>query len=239
MQQLYKRLLLTLFPEEMKQADINPATMFISSLSAKEFFSLLSRKVNEYYKINGFDTGLETFEAKIGIGKEQGITIKKANDYYGYLIAAQYNGKGFFSPTFISTHVTLYSATMLAPLLRRESEELLIHTMVMIYLMPLLFVTHIKRFPKTDHPKDQYNWFVTLCLEVLRFVMEEDDEKAVQTINHVLNHESTILRNLIVICQHAAKLFPLNENNILSYRQRMLDPHIFSHDDEAISMFLA
>lgn len=93
MQPLHKRLLLTLFPDEMKQADINPATMFISSLSTKEFFSLLSRKVTEYYKTNGYDTGIETFEAKIGLGNEQGITVNKANDYYGYLIAAQYSGK--------------------------------------------------------------------------------------------------------------------------------------------------
>ncbi|USN57418.1 MAG: hypothetical protein H6766_03080 [Candidatus Peribacteria bacterium] len=222
----------------MKQADINPATMFISSLSAKEFFSLLSRKVTEYYKINGFDTGLETFEAKIGLGKEQGITVNKANDYYGYLIAAQYNGKGFFSPTFVSTHVTLYSATLLAPLLRDESEDVLIHTMVMIYLMPLLFVTHIKRFPSSLTPKEQYNRFVTLCLEVLCFVIEEEDEHALQTINHVLNHESSVLRNLVVICHHAEQLFPLSSDTIPSYRDRMLDPHIFDHSDEAVALFL-
>jgi hypothetical protein len=65
MQPLYHRLLETLFPDEMKHSDINPAAMFISSLSTKEFFSVLSRKVVEYYKLNSFDIEIDSFEAKV------------------------------------------------------------------------------------------------------------------------------------------------------------------------------
>jgi len=64
--QLFKRVLLSLFPDEIVDQTINPASMFISFISTKEFFSVINRKIVENYKLNLFDVTLDPFEFKIG-----------------------------------------------------------------------------------------------------------------------------------------------------------------------------
>ena len=62
--QLFKRALLSIFPEEISNQNINPASMFISFISTKEFFSVINRKIVENYKLNLFDIALDPFEFK-------------------------------------------------------------------------------------------------------------------------------------------------------------------------------
>ena len=64
--QLFKRILLSLFPDETVNQGINPASMFISFISTKEFFSVINRKIVENYKLNLFDITIDPFEFKIG-----------------------------------------------------------------------------------------------------------------------------------------------------------------------------
>ena len=56
--QLFKRVLLSLFPDDMMANNVNPASMFISFISAKEFFSIINRKIIENYKLNLFDISI-------------------------------------------------------------------------------------------------------------------------------------------------------------------------------------
>jgi hypothetical protein len=64
--QLFKRTLLSIFPDETANQNINPASMFVSFISTKEFFSVINRKIVENYKINLFDIALDPFEFKTG-----------------------------------------------------------------------------------------------------------------------------------------------------------------------------
>jgi hypothetical protein len=63
--QLFKRVLLSLFPDETVNQSINPASMFVSFISTKEFFSVINRKIVENYKLNLFDITIDPFEFKI------------------------------------------------------------------------------------------------------------------------------------------------------------------------------
>gem|GEM_PF-1825457 len=64
---LFKKILLSLFSKKsMIQAGLNPAAIFISFISAKQFFGLINRRVIEHYKLNLFDIALDPFEVKIG-----------------------------------------------------------------------------------------------------------------------------------------------------------------------------
>jgi len=62
---LFKRILLSLFPDNIVNQPINPASMFISFVSPKQFFSVINRKIVENYKLNLFDVSLDSFEVKI------------------------------------------------------------------------------------------------------------------------------------------------------------------------------
>ena len=56
---LFKRLLLTKFPNSTIHNAVNPASMFVGFISAKEFFSIIN-------KLNLFDVNLDPIEFKMG-----------------------------------------------------------------------------------------------------------------------------------------------------------------------------
>jgi len=64
--QLFKRILLSLFPDEIITQNVNPASMFVSFIASKEFFSVINRKIVENYRLNMFDIALDSFEFKVG-----------------------------------------------------------------------------------------------------------------------------------------------------------------------------
>ncbi|HPS65739.1 MAG TPA: hypothetical protein PK447_09205, partial [Ignavibacteria bacterium] len=78
--QLVKRVLLSLFPDGIVAQTVNPASMFISFISAKDFFSVINRKIVENYKLNLFDVTLDPFEFKIGFGEDSNIKITHKKD---------------------------------------------------------------------------------------------------------------------------------------------------------------
>ena len=63
---LFKRLLLTKFPNSTIQNMVNPASMFVGFISSREFFSIIKRKIIENYKLNLFDVNLDVVEFKMG-----------------------------------------------------------------------------------------------------------------------------------------------------------------------------
>ena len=77
--QLFKRTLLSFFPDDMMASNVNPASMFISFISAKEFFSIINRKIIENYKLNLFDITIDPFEFKIGFGENKYTRMKILN----------------------------------------------------------------------------------------------------------------------------------------------------------------
>lgn len=62
---LLKRILVNLFPDEMIGNQVSPASVFVSFISAKHFFSVINRKIVENFKLNLFDISLDSFEAKL------------------------------------------------------------------------------------------------------------------------------------------------------------------------------
>jgi len=60
--QLFKRLLLSAFPDSFVNNPINPAFMFVSFISSKDFFSIINRRIVENYKLNLFDLSMDVFE---------------------------------------------------------------------------------------------------------------------------------------------------------------------------------
>ncbi|MBP6086447.1 hypothetical protein KA478_04700 [Patescibacteria group bacterium] len=96
--QLFKRMMLSLFPDEMVNNPMNPASIFVGFISAKQYFSVITRKIVENYKLNLFDISLDPFEVKIGFGDSPTIKVKDVDFYYGYAAAANLNGYRSYAP---------------------------------------------------------------------------------------------------------------------------------------------
>jgi len=112
--QLFKRLLLSYFPDALVQNAINPASMFVSFISSKDFFSIINRKIVENYKLNLFDLAHDMFEFKVGLGQNTATTQAHMTDtYYSYLVAANFNGYKFYNISNTANALVLASSLYL------------------------------------------------------------------------------------------------------------------------------
>lgn len=174
--QLFKRVLLSLFPDEIVAQTINPASMFISFISTKEFFSVINRKIVENYKLNLFDVTLDPFEFKIGFGENLSIKPKDIDTYYSYCSTANLNGYRFFSPANIANNLSLVVALYVKDIFRTYPPEYYLNFLYTVFLLSFIFLSRIKIFPYKDREKN-YNWFIEIIFSFYEFVFQQTGEK--------------------------------------------------------------
>lgn len=171
--QLFKRILLSLFPDEIVNQTINPASMFVSFINAKQFFSVVNRKIVENYKLNLFDISLDPFEVKIGFGETPTIKVKDVDFYYGYAASANFNGYRFFSPSNIATSIALISALYSKSVFVGRRQQLFLYLLFSVYLLTFLFQARLKVFPFADDEKANYAWFIELFFSFYKVVLDQ------------------------------------------------------------------
>ncbi len=210
--QLFKRVLLSLFPDEIVAQTINPASMFISFISTKEFFSVINRKIVENYKLNLFDVTLDPFEFKIGFGEHMNIKPKDIDTYYGYCATANLNGYRFFSPANVANSVSLVTSLYVKDIFRKYPPEYYLNLLYTVFLLSFVFLSRIKIFPYADREKN-YNWFVEILFSFYEFVFQQTGKKVNPVIIKSLKKE---LLNQIELFFMLFALYQ-NFNNIFVY----------------------
>lgn len=170
--QLFKRVLLSLFPDDMMANNVNPASMFISFISAKEFFSIINRKIIENYKLNLFDVAIDPFEFKIGFGENKWISKKDIDLYYGYCGTANINGYRFMNPSNVWNTISLVAWLFTYELFDDYPDEYFINFMFCVYLLNFVFLARIKVFPFESSPKN-YNWFVDIFFNFYETIFQQ------------------------------------------------------------------
>lgn len=175
--QLFKRILLSLFPEEIINQTVNPASMFVSFINAKQFFSVVNRKIVENYKLNLFDISLDPFEVKIGFGETPTIKVKDVDFYYGYAATANFNGYRFFSPSNIATGIALitsiYTKDVFAAENSEKKDQFFLYFLCSVYLLTFIFQARLKVFPYGDDDKANYGWFIDVFFSFYGVVLEQ------------------------------------------------------------------
>jgi len=187
--QLFKRILLSLFPDEMMANNINPASMFISFISTKEFFSVINRKIIENYKLNLFDIAIDPFEFKIWFWEKQNFKPKDIDAYYWYCWTANMNWYRFLNPSNTANTIALTTSIYTKDIFSKYPEDYLINFLYAIYLLTFVFLARIKIFPH-QKKQDNYNRFIETFFSFYRFVFEQTwkvlDEKIFKNIQKEL-----------------------------------------------------
>ncbi|AHB41386.1 hypothetical protein P148_SR1C00001G0595 [candidate division SR1 bacterium RAAC1_SR1_1] len=174
--QLFKRLLLSLFPEQTANQGINPASMFISFISTKEFFSVINRKIVENYKLNLFDVTIDPFEFKTGFGENTQIKQKDIDLYYGYCASANINGYRFFNPANVGNNITLVTSLYTRDCFENEEQDFFLNFLYTTYLLFFVFSAKIKNFPYTSK-EDNYNRFIEVFFSFYEFIFQQTGKK--------------------------------------------------------------
>lgn len=174
--QLFKRVLLSLFPDEMMANNVNPASMFISFISAKEFFSIINRKIIENYKLNLFDIAIDPFEFKIWFGENKWISKKDIDLYYWYCGTANMNWYRFMNPSNIGNTLSMAIGLFVYELFDEYPDEYFINFIFSVYLLNFVFIARIRIFPDLDDAKS-FNRFISTFFNFYETVFEQSTIK--------------------------------------------------------------
>lgn len=171
--QLFRRLLLSYFPDSLVKDSFNPASMFISFISAKDFFTIIDRKIIENHKLNLFDLSVDIFEWKLWLWIHKDMLQSKMTDaYYSYIAAANFNGYKFYNIWNTANAMTLLCSLYLYESFDKEEENIFVDALYTFYLLTFLFAARIKVFPWIDEKSD-FQWFVDLYFNFFEIVISQ------------------------------------------------------------------
>lgn len=174
--ELFKRILLSLFPENIVNQPINPITMFVSFISAKQFFSVINRKIVENYKLNLFDISLDSFEVKIWFWEQPNIKVKDIDLYYSYGVVANFNWYRFLSHSNVGSSMAIVTSIYVNDIFKKYKYTYFVNFLLSVYLLWFLFISRLKVFPYDDKQKN-YKWFIDIFFEFYLMVIEQTGEK--------------------------------------------------------------
>ena len=170
---LFKRLLLTKFPNSTIHNAVNPASMFIGFISAKEFFSIINRKIIENHKLNLFDVNLDPIEFKMGFGENPNSDKQKDLEiYFAYAVAANLNGTLFFSPANLANGVSLLATLYFKQAMANFPEYYFVQLIYTVFLLSFTFVSRVKVFP-SEYDQENYNWFVEVFFDFYKITFDQ------------------------------------------------------------------
>lgn len=161
------------FPDSLVKDSFNPASMFISFISAKDFFTIIDRKIIENHKLNLFDLSVDIFEWKLWLWIHKDMMQSKMTDaYYSYIAAANFNGYKFYNIWNTANAMTLLCSLYLYESFDKWEENLFVDALYTFYLLTFLFAARIKVFPWVDEKSD-FQWFVDLYFNFFGIVTSQ------------------------------------------------------------------
>ena len=208
--QLFKRVLLSLFPDDIISQNVNPASMFVSFISTKEFFSVINRKIVENYKLNLFDVALDPFEFRVWFWEKPSIQTKDVDSYYGYCAAANLNGYRFVNLANMANSIALVTSVYIKDSMFKFPQEYFLHFLYSVYLISFVFLARIKIFPY-QKKEENFNWFIETFFSFYEFIFEQTAKKyspeMFWEIKNVLLKQADIFFMLYEFCLSLNKVF--------------------------------
>ena len=214
--QLFKRVLLSLFPDDIVGQSVNPASMFISFISTKEFFSVINRKIVENYKLNLFDVTMDPFEFKIGFGENIPVKPKDVDMYYSYCATASLNGYRFFSPANMANSMSLVAALYVKDIFGKYPPEYYLNFLYTVFLLHFVFISRVKIFP-SQNTETNYNRCIDVFFSFYAFVFQQTgqtaDPKLLLEIKKTILNQTEIFFVLLAMYQECNKVFAHRNTN--------------------------
>lgn len=147
--------------------------MFVGFISAKEFFSIINRKIIENHKLNLFDVNLDPIEFKMGFWENPNSDKQKdLENYFAYAVAANLNGTLFFSPANLANGISLLATLYFKQAMMDFPDYYFVQLIYTVFLLSFTFVSRVKVFP-SEHDQENYNWFVEVFFDFYKITFEQ------------------------------------------------------------------
>jgi len=204
--------------------NMNPASIFVSFISSKEFFSIIHRKLVENYKLNQFDIALDPFEFKIGFGNNPTVRVEEIDLYYGYGWSANMNGYRVYNPSSIGYSTTLISSLHSYKSFEQYDQKYFVHFCYTILLLTFIFTARIKVFPPHSE-EEKFNWFIEVFFSFYEIVFLQTgtsfDKKILANVKKTLLKENDIFFMLQAVYEKVNGVFDVTISNEKDYYQRL------------------
>jgi len=204
--------------------NMNPASIFVSFISSKEFFSIIHRKLVENYKLNLFDVALDSFEFKIWFGNNPTVHVQDIDLYYGYAASANINGYRLYNPSTIWYGLSLVAPFYVYKVFDGFDSKYFIHFSYTILLLTYVFASRIKVFPNNSD-NDDFNWFVDLFFSFYEIIFLQTntsyDKKLVQKLKKKLLTDSDVFFMLRSVYKRLNNVFDVNINEEKEFYDRL------------------
>ncbi len=212
-----------MFPDEIGvQQNMSPASMFLSFISSREFFSIITRKIVENFKLNLFDVSLDPFEVKVGFGGKSAIWLKNLDFYYWYCVSANINGYRMLSPSNLASWVSIVSSIYLRKTFVNQKDYFLC-CILTIYLLHFVFASKIKIFPYADNTELNFNWFVELFWSFYPIVLHQFwspcDPSVIESFKKKTLKQTDLFCMLYYSYQHVASVFSVDDSEYQDFMQ--------------------
>ena len=171
---LFKRILTSLFPDDVVNQPINPVSMFISFISSKQFFSVVNRKIIENYKLNLFDVSLDSFDVKLWFWKNITVKHKDIEKYYSYWVVSNFNWYRFYSPWNIWSLVAIICSIYTKDIFKSYDPRYFINFILTVYYLNFVFLSRIKTFPSETDDEINYAFFIEVFFSFYKFSCESN-----------------------------------------------------------------
>lgn len=226
---LFRRLLVSLFPEELTANAQHPVTMFLSLISPKQVFSLIFRRVIENYKLNFYDIALDPFEVKIWFGEQPTLQVKDIDHYYAYNVVAQMNGRYFYAPGNLATVVCFVVARQGRHIWSKYDWSHAYLIILSTYLLTFLFAARLRVFPETSK-EERHNRFIAVYFSFCELVARQQwvsvESQEFQSLKKELLHEVDLFFFLDYFYQKMNWLFFWKTINEKEFYQRLFGDEI-------------
>lgn len=256
---LYDKMLSNFFPKEFTEK-IKTNNQGVPLITAREFNSVISRRLISEYKINfscftGEYIDLFFFAPK--------AFAKKLNnkEIYNYYIAANLNGVKSFSLCHTSFNIILIAAMFLSECFEEEDEPLFYNCITALEVISYSFYFHIKK-KKNPVNKVDYNrcfqFFFNTFLTIVTTTNQKVSKEKLQKIHNKLFQQYEIFHFVFEYYYRISfMIFPFQEGGILSnilqeqcgnrlidekfseyftkeYEKNANDPHFLNADERVI-----
>lgn len=227
--QLFKRMLMSLFPDDTWSQTVNPASIFVSFVSSKEFFSVVHRKIVENYKLNMFDITMDPFEFKIWFGNNPSVQVKDIDAYYAYSAVANFNGYRLYNPSNMGHAMTLLMSTYFYPHFEKYDPKYFSFFLYTLYMLTFVFVSRVKVFDSEDK-QSSFNRFVKLLCEFYEFILDQakipHNEKILAQIKKDIILQTNCMYTLIAFYRSCNKLLIATGGTEKDFYQRLFHDEI-------------
>lgn len=148
--------------------------VFMWFVAAREYFSVINKRVAESYKLNLYDITQDPVDVRIWLNTHLNLKAKDVDQYYSVCAASNLVWYLFYCPWVLACSVTMWVSTTIVQAFRwiENGKERYMNALFAVYLLHYIFISKVKEFPEWTK-QEKFKWFMQLFENFYKLIFEQ------------------------------------------------------------------